>query len=144
MPKLVIDKFEGKYAFLSNFYMKKVVWRGVAYKSAEHAYQAQKTTDIKWQQAIKAAPTPNACKKIARKSPLIADWDQIKVEIMWKIIKAKFTPGSELAKQLLLTGNAILIEGNWWHDYFWGVCNGKGKNMLGKLLMKRREQLQKS
>ena len=44
------------------------------------------------------------------------------------------------------TGDAELIEGNTWHDNYWGVCscskcNGRGKNRLGKLLMKVREEL---
>jgi predicted NAD-dependent protein-ADP-ribosyltransferase YbiA (DUF1768 family) len=28
-----------------------------------------------------------------------------------------------------------------WGDRFWGVCNGVGENMLGKLLMQVREEL---
>jgi hypothetical protein len=31
---------------------------------------------------------------------------------------------------------------NHWKDTFWGVYNGVGKNMLGKLLMQVREELQ--
>jgi hypothetical protein len=42
---------------------------------------------------------------------------------------------------LLATGDAELIEGNVWNDVFWGVCNGIGKNWLGKLLMQVREVL---
>ena len=34
-----------------------------------------------------------------------------------------------------------LIEGNWWHDYYWGVCSGRGKNKLGEILMRVREEL---
>jgi predicted NAD-dependent protein-ADP-ribosyltransferase YbiA (DUF1768 family) len=34
-----------------------------------------------------------------------------------------------------------LIEGNWWGDTYWGVCNGVGENHLGKLLMKIRDYL---
>ena len=33
----------------------------------------------------------------------------------------------------------ILIEGNWWKDTYWGVCDGKGQNKLGELLMKVRK-----
>ena len=40
-----------------------------------------------------------------------------------------------LKELLLATGTAELIEGNTWNDTYWGVCNGKGKNMLGKTLM---------
>ena len=46
---------------------------------------------------------------------------------------------------LLATGGEELIEGNWWHDNFFGVCtcgpcDGKGKNNLGKILMRVREE----
>lgn len=44
--------------------------------------------------------------------------------------------------QLLATGNEELIEGNKHGDHFWGVCNGHGENMLGKLLMQLRAELQ--
>jgi len=40
---------------------------------------------------------------------------------------------------LLQTGDEELIEGNKWGDRFWGVCKGKGKNNLGKILMKIRD-----
>jgi hypothetical protein len=55
----------------------------------------------------------------------------------------------ELRKKLLATGDATLIEGNYWHDNYWGVCtcencvsNGiVGRNRLGTLLMKVREEI---
>lgn len=34
-----------------------------------------------------------------------------------------------------------LIEGNYWHDTYWGVCEGVGENHLGKLLMEIRNEL---
>lgn len=52
-----------------------------------------------------------------------------------------------LKKKLLETGDAELIEGNYWHDNTWGQCycprckNKIGENHLGKLLMKIRESL---
>jgi len=47
----------------------------------------------------------------------------------------------DLGDQLLATGDVELIEGNTWHDTEWGVCNGIGKNKLGKILMRIREIL---
>ena len=46
-----------------------------------------------------------------------------------------------LRAKLLATGDAELIEGNYWHDTFWGMCNGKGENHLGRLLMEVRSEL---
>jgi predicted NAD-dependent protein-ADP-ribosyltransferase YbiA (DUF1768 family) len=68
------------------------------------------------------------------------------VEIMEKLLIQKFSD-SELKKILLNTENSILIEGNSWHDNFFGNCTCikckdiKGENHLGKLLMKIREKL---
>ena len=54
-----------------------------------------------------------------------------------------------LAKKLIDTGDTELIEGNYWHDNFWGKCscekckNKPKANTLGILLMDIRSKLQK-
>ncbi len=58
---------------------------------------------------------------------------------METILRDKFSD-SKLRQKLLETGNEELVEGNEWSDFFWGVCNGKGQNQLGKLLMKLRTE----
>ena len=59
---------------------------------------------------------------------------------MEEALRKKFSdPG--LRKALLDTGDEYLEEGNTWRDEYWGVCNGIGKNRLGKLLMKIRDEL---
>jgi len=60
---------------------------------------------------------------------------------MREILTERFKVGTTLAQQLIATGNAKLEEGNWWGDTFWGTCNGKGQNWLGKILMEIRNQL---
>ena len=40
---------------------------------------------------------------------------------MEKVVRAKFTQNPHLARFLVETGDAELIEGNSWHDTFWGV-----------------------
>ena len=42
---------------------------------------------------------------------------------------------------IVMSRERKLVEGNDWHDRFWGVCRGQGKNHLGKLLMRVRESL---
>ena len=62
---------------------------------------------------------------------------------MYRICLAKFTQNPDLAKRLLDTGDEILEEGNTWHDTYWGVDlkTGEGKNMLGSILMRVRNEL---
>jgi hypothetical protein len=44
-----------------------------------------------------------------------------------------------------MTGNTELVEGNHWHDTFWGVdaTTGEGDNGLGQILMQVRMELEK-
>ena len=37
------------------------------------------------------------------------------------------------------TNGKELIEGNPWKDTLWGVCEGKGRNILGIILMEIRK-----
>jgi predicted NAD-dependent protein-ADP-ribosyltransferase YbiA (DUF1768 family) len=62
---------------------------------------------------------------------------------MRELVGTKFRDNFILRRQLILTGNEQLIEGNNWGDTFWGVDlrTGKGDNHLGKILMQIREVL---
>lgn len=92
-------------------------------------------------ETIASANTPAEAKRLARKAVLRHDWSDVKLSIMEELLRLKFARGSDLAQQLLNTGDQELVEVNWWNDTFWGVCNGRGANHLGKLLMKIREEL---
>ena len=87
-----------------------------------------------WQQ-IAAIESPADVKRFGKKIPLRVDWKEVRLNVMREIVFLKFSQNQDLKKKLLATGNAILVEKNNWHDYFWGVCNGKGENHLGKILM---------
>ena len=72
------------------------------------------------------------------------DWHEINVPHMENGLRQKFSL-IVFEKFILDTGNEELIEGNWWHDNFWGSCNCEkckerfpngGLNTLGNLLMK--------
>ena len=62
------------------------------------------------------------------------------------IVRAKFTQNAGLAEQLIATGDRELVEGNNWHDTFWGADGktGEGENHLGRILMKIRGELRQS
>lgn len=134
-----IESFSGKYRFLSNFYSVNVVFDGIEYPSTENAYQAAKTLDV-YTRSRFVAMTAGQAKKFGRQIRIRPDWEIVKVGIMLELLREKFKRGA-IRDRLLATGDAELIEGNTWGDRFWGVCNGVGENMLGKLLMQVREEL---
>jgi ribA/ribD-fused uncharacterized protein len=123
-----IDSFTGAYEFLSNFSSE-----GEVRPSVEHHYQAAKTLDPAERERILKAPTAGQAKKLGRKVELREDWEQIKLWLMLELLLEKFAD-QELLEALLATGDATLIEGNWWGDKFWGVCDDEGLNWLGRLL----------
>ena len=82
-------------------------------------------------------------KKIGKNLVLRPGWDMMRIPIMTELVWKKFSQHKELKQKLLNTGEAELIEGNWWGDCFFGVCRGVGQNNLGKILMSVREKLRK-
>ncbi len=133
--------FAGDHDFLSNFSFSSVHWEGVSYPTVEHAFQAAKTLDPEERRRVRAASSPAGAKRIGRRVTLRKDWESVKVSIMEQLVREKFTAHLELRERLLATGGRELVEGNTWNDTFWGVCRGKGKNHLGKILMKVRTEL---
>lgn len=138
-----IIRFDGDYRFLSNFYGCDVVYDGDTYPSAENAYQAAKTLDKNEREKFKSA-APNSAKRMGQKLNLRGDWEQVKISIMTEIVENKFANNQGLGQKLLDTKDALLIEGNYWHDNYWGACycekcKGKGKNELGEILMSTRK-----
>jgi ribA/ribD-fused uncharacterized protein len=139
---MAINSFEGDNAFLSNFYPSSIKVDDITYPTVEHAFQASKLDpDNLWvKTAISHLDTPGKAKRFGRKVTLRSNWEQIKNSIMLNLLRLKFS-NSALKFLLLETGDEELIEGNYWNDTYWGVCNGEGQNHLGKLLMQVREEL---
>ena len=137
-----ISFFDDEYSFLSNFYEHPVEYDGLIYPTNEHAFQAAKVLDIKQKEKIKNESSPSRAKFAGRHVKLRDDWEQVKIDIMYEICKKKFE-NKDLREKLLATGDKILIEGNTWNDDFWGKCTENGKNNLGLILMKIREEIKK-
>ena len=133
-----IDKFTKEFRFLSNFWACRIELDGKVYASVEEAYQAAKTILKEEREGIRLAGTPGKAKRLGRKVTLRSDWEAVKVDIMRGFLQQKFKEGSSLHLMLRQTGDSELIEGNSWGDTFWGMCQGKGENRLGKLLMEIR------
>nr|DAX47269.1 MAG TPA: NADAR protein [Caudoviricetes sp.] len=133
-----IDNFKGKYFFLSNFYMADVEYNGIKYSNNEAAFQAQKCPE---RAKEFSALDPSQAKRKGRKIKLRPDWENVKYGIMFDIVIAKFKQNPELLDKLIKTGTSQLVEGNTWGDTTWGVYRHKGKNYLGRILMKVRALL---
>lgn len=134
----MINRFVGDYRFLSNFYPVEIYFENEWYHSVEHAYQAAKTLNLDLRKSIQNAPAPQLAKSLGRKLPLREDWEKVKIGIMWALVSQKFQYAT-LRMLLNSTKPHELVEGNWWGDKFWGVCNGVGENHLGKILMSVRD-----
>lgn len=138
----IISSFTGDYYFLSNFYPVIVNLDGLFFQDAEAAYQMQKCVDPKDRLQFTEL-TRGKAKRRGKEVALRPDWEQVKFSCMQRVLQNKFSYDTPLADLLLETGNAELIEGNYWGDTVWGVCEktGKGQNFLGKALMARRYRL---
>lgn len=141
---MVINKFNGDFDFLSNFFASPIRYEGMVYPTVEHAFQAAKTMDMAKRREIAGLPTPGAAKRAGRQVTLRPDWEEVKVDVMETLLREKFS-NPHLNFCLRITDGHFLEEGNNWCDNFWGVCrcprcNGNGRNQLGKLLMKIRAE----
>lgn len=136
----MINRFDGKYFFLSNFSPSPFRVDYVLFPTMEHYFQANKADNQNDYLHIAYAPTPGEAKRLGRKIQLRSNWEEIKDEVMLTGLRKKFAD-PELRNLLLATGDEELIEGNYWRDTYWGVCNGVGQNKLGKLLMQVREEI---
>ena len=143
-----INHFSGPWSFLSNFYPCQVRLDGEIYASVEHAYQAAKTLRLEDREKFRYdGVTAGKAKRMGAHLKLRTDWADVKLNIMQELLEQKFYP-TILRRKLLATFNAELVEGNNWHDLFFGVCEGacrqgphepEGLNHLGRLLMEVRK-----
>lgn len=137
----MINSFTGQHQFLSNFYPCKIQVFGLEFLNSEAAFQSQKFLDKDAQLQFCCIDASTA-KHLghSRQWRLRSDWEQVKVTIMKQVLQAKFSDPI-LGRLLVDTYPQKLVEGNTWGDTYWGVCDGVGHNMLGRLLMKTREKL---
>ena len=132
--------------FMSNFSAFEVNYDGHIWKTSEHAYQAAKfSKDSSVYNEILTATSAHNALKLAEynyehKRP---DWNETeKVRAITLIVRAKHDQHEYIQRKLLETGNLELIE-NSPKDSFWGRGpDWKGRNELGKIWMKLREEMQ--
>lgn len=127
--------FRGDLYFLSNMYPCTVVVNNIRFSSSEAAFQSFKFAD-KTRRIQFGMMNGYQSKKFWRLNAglIRPDWNEIRVDVMKGVLRRKFAQNPLLADKLITTSNIFLVEYNTWGDTFYGVCNGVGKNMLGRLL----------
>ncbi len=132
----MIDSFNGEYRWLSNFYIEpdgthvEGEYQGAKFPGYEAGFE-----DL----------TPGKAKRLGGSRSMTPylreDWNDVRIDIMKRLVLLKFLDHPTLYKALVDTGEEELIEGNNWGDTFWGKVNGVGENHLGKILMEVRRKI---
>jgi len=131
------------YGEFSNFAAYPIRLDGKLWPTSEHYFQAQKFDDAAYRERIRGTSSPWDAAKLGRdrRMKLRRDWESVKVGVMHQALVAKFAQHDTLRTLLLGTGDATLVE-HTENDAYWGDGgNGRGRNMLGQLLMRVRSEL---
>lgn len=141
---------EKPYGVFSNLFRRPVIFEGREFPTAEHAYQAGKARRTSVREWLLSAPTPGLvamASHVLCPWDVVPDWSRIKYDRMRRVLIAKFSQHDDLRGILLSTGEARIVESGKVENKTnrtWGEVKGKGKNMLGVLLMQVRDELRKS
>ena len=143
--------------YLSNWYPAAFTLDGITFSSTEQYIMYRKCQifgDKISASAILATDDPAQHQAIGRKAsgfnPTV--WDGMKQAVAFRGIMAKFSQNEDLKKQLLDTGNTVLVECAY-SDVIWAcgirvneaerfdISKWRGQNLLGFTLMEVREAL---
>ena len=129
---------QNEYNAYSNYYTINFEYENLYYSSSEHAYHSKKFNDKWYCEEIRKAKTPNTSKELgnmkagqwskddvkslikeakSRKIKMIPNWNEIKKDIMYKILCEKFKD-KKLRKLLKNTGNKLIRECSPYDDYW--------------------------
>lgn len=142
--------YEQDFYVLSNFSAFTIQWKGLRFDTSEAVYHWEKfnNPDLTPYEryvldTIREAPSTHVAFQIGQTEKRLRrkDWDDVKIEIMRDILRAKVEQHEYVRRKLLATGDRELVE-NSWRDDFWGWGPKRdGQNMLGKLWMEVRAEL---
>jgi ribA/ribD-fused uncharacterized protein len=132
-----------EYGAFSNFAPFPIRLNGRTWPTTEHYFQAQKFPGSSHEEEIRRATSPMIAARMgrSRKRPLRRDWESAKDGIMLEALRAKFSQHPDLRKLLLETGDRPLVEHTANDQYWADGGDGSGRNRLGELLMRLREEL---
>ncbi len=119
------------------------VLEDVEWPTVEHYYQAMKFDNPEYQNKIRQAATPKQARKLGRSrfKKRRNDWAKLKVVYMTRALYTKCKTYSDIAQELLDTGDRKLVE-NSLYDYYWGCGRDRrGENRYGQILMNVRGKL---
>ena len=130
----------------SNFSKHPFTLDGLWYPTAEHAFQAAKFAGMPQAETIRRIRGAKDAARMARdcRSLVRSDWDQVKDDVMRRVLAAKFAEHEPLRALLAATGTEP-IEFASPMDGYWGTGrDGMGANRLGKILEDLRDQLRQA
>jgi N-glycosidase YbiA len=143
---------KSKFAIFSNFADAPVIIGGLYYSTTEHYFQSMKfsETDPDYAEEIRVAETPLDSKKMgkSRDHPIDPKWADSRegqgnsIVVMRRALLCKALQNPEFKEELLNTGDRPLIEASPFDSYWGEGKDKKGRNMLGKLLMELRNELE--
>jgi ribA/ribD-fused uncharacterized protein len=146
--RILFYKVRGEeHGCFSNFSPHAIVIDGKRYHTSEHYFQAKKFEGTEYEEKVRTmhkSPMKVATYARRRDLPLRKDWEEVKDDVMETAVRTKFSQYQHLKGILIKTGDCEIVEDSP-TDYYWGIGeDGSGKNMLGKILMKVREELKAS
>lgn len=155
-----IHRWHQEFEWLSNNYLSQIRFEGDPYPSVTHAFIASRTKDQTIRNKVTKAKFSELPDLLRKMGTPHSGWHQNTV--MKELLEVKFGlfPGGsplefkvpmKLLKQLIQTGSAQLVYGNYDHDMMWGqcLCNTEdckdyvGKNLLGFIIMSIRDRINK-
>lgn len=134
---------DGWYVF-SNYAPFQIEWRGRVYPTSEHAYQAAHFIDNHPELAekVRLCRSPREASDMANKNSEYDDpnWKEKRIDIMEEILRCKLNQHELVSATLRNSEDKTIIEMNY-DDDFWGWGRDRnGRNELGKLWMKLRDE----
>ena len=135
--------YEHEFYVFSNFSSFQLEWKGEVWMTSEHAYHSEKFEDPEILNQLRRTRSAHDAMKLAyaNRDKYRSNWDEIKLNVMKDILRAKVAQHPYVKKKLLETGDKELIEDSW-RDSYWGWGPNKdGENHMGKLWMEIRDEV---
>lgn len=141
----IVGFYDREFYCFSNFASFAVMWKGKLWPTSEHAYQAAHflETDQSLVNKIHRAMSADEARKMAKANAdkFPENWDETKVGIMEDVCRNKLYQNPYVMHKLLQTGDREIVEDSP-YDSFWGWGpDRKGRNELGKIWMRLREEI---